>query len=91
MLRTASLHPAERGLSLRFDGGLSPDAGSQLPGTLASPRVGLSPTGRAQLRWAHRGKCLPDWENCSVETQFHPAPRRHFQWLQYRAVLTASR
>ena len=56
MLRTASLHPAERGLSLRFDGGLSPDAGSQLPGTLASPRVGLSPTGRAQLRWAHRGK-----------------------------------
>jgi hypothetical protein len=56
MLRTASLHPAERGLSLRFDGGFSPDAGSQLPGTLASPRVGLSPTGRAQLRWAHRGK-----------------------------------
>ena len=58
MLRTASLHPAERGLSLRFDGGLSPDAGSQLPGTLASPRVGLSPTGRAQLRWAHRGNAL---------------------------------
>jgi hypothetical protein len=39
MLRTANLHPARRGLSLRFDGGLSPDAGSQLPGTLASPRA----------------------------------------------------
>ena len=79
MLRTASLHPAERGLSLRFDGGFSPDAGSQLPRTLASPRVGLSPTGRAQLRWAHRGKCLPNWENCGVESQFRPARRRHFQ------------
>jgi hypothetical protein len=67
MLRTASLHPAERGLSLRFDGGFSPDAGSQLPGTLASPRVGLSPTGRAQLRWAHRGKALPIWKTWSCE------------------------
>jgi hypothetical protein len=48
MLRTASLHPAKRGLSFRFDGGLSPDAGDQLPGTLASPRAGLPPAGRAQ-------------------------------------------
>ena len=63
MLRTASLHPAERGLSLRFDGGFSPDAGSQLPGTLASPRVGLSPTGRAQLRWAHRENAFLEREN----------------------------
>jgi hypothetical protein len=69
MLRTASLHPAERGLSLRFDGGFSPDAGSQLPGTLASPRVGLSPTGRAQLRWAHRGKALLTGETELVESQ----------------------
>ena len=74
MLRTASLHPAERGLSLRFDGGFSPDAGSQLPGTLASPRVGLSPTGRAQLRWAHRGNALPVWETCCCET--NKAPKR---------------
>ena len=58
MLRTVTSHPARQGLSLRFDGGLSPDAGSQLPGTLASPRAGLSPAGQAQLRWAHRGKCL---------------------------------
>lgn len=79
MLRTASLHPAERGLSLRFDGGLSPDVGSQLPGTLASPRVGLSPTGRAQLRWAHRGKRLPAWENSGVEVAVLSKPRRHFQ------------
>ena len=74
MLRTASLHPAERGLSLRFDGGFSPDAGSQLPRTLASPRVGLSPTGRAQLRWAHRGKAPPGWENSGVEVAVIPKP-----------------
>jgi len=78
MLRTASLHPAERGLSLRFDGGFSPDAGSQLPRTLASPRVGLSPTGRAQLRWAHRGKSLLSWENDDVEVVISPNTRRHF-------------
>jgi hypothetical protein len=31
--------------SLRFDDDLSIDAGSQLPGTLASPRTGLTPAG----------------------------------------------
>jgi len=35
--------------SLRFDGGISPVAGSQLPGTLASPRAGLAPAGCPQL------------------------------------------
>ena len=75
MLRTASLHPAERGLSLRFDGGFSPDAGSQLPRTLASPRVGLSPTGRAQLRWAHRGKALPIGETDGVKASVLPNRR----------------
>ena len=85
MLRTASLHPAERGLSLRFDGGLSPDVGSQLPGTLASPRVGLSPTGRAQLRWAHRGKRLPAWENGGVEATFSPSRGGTFSECSHRA------
>ena len=78
MLRTASLHLAERGLSLRFDGGFSPDAGSQLPRTLASPRVGLSPTGRAQLRWAHRGKCLRAGK-MAVSKSHYLRTRRHFQ------------
>ena len=41
----ASRHPLYGVSSLRFDVGLSTDAGSQLPGTLASPRTGLSPAG----------------------------------------------
>ena len=69
MLRTVTSHPARRGSSLRFDGGLSPDARSQLPGTLASPRAGLSPAGQAQLCWAHRGKRLQGKENWAVEVQ----------------------
>ena len=44
-----SCHPLDGVSSLRFDGGLSTDAGSQLPGTLASPRAGLAPAGCPQL------------------------------------------
>ena len=44
-----SCHRLAAMLSLRFDGGVSPDAGSQLPGTLASPRTGLAPAGCPQL------------------------------------------
>lgn len=32
-----------------FDAALSNDAGSQLPGTLASPRTGLAPAGCPEL------------------------------------------
>src|SRR6266566_3196509 len=45
----ASRHPLYRVLSLRFDADLSIDAGSQLPGTLASPRTGLTPAGCPEL------------------------------------------
>ena len=41
----ASRHPLNEVSSLRFDAKLSLDAGSQLPGTLASPRTGLTPVG----------------------------------------------
>ena len=44
-----SCHRLHAVSSLRFDGGISPDAGSQLPGTLASPRAGLAPAGCPQL------------------------------------------
>jgi hypothetical protein len=36
-------------MSLCFDGEISLDAGSQLPGTLASPRTGLAPAGCPEL------------------------------------------
>src|SRR6266545_4523793 len=45
----ASRHPLHGVLSLRFDTGISPDIGSQLPGTLASPRTGLAPAGCPEL------------------------------------------
>ena len=45
----ASCHPLDGMVSLRFDAGLSTDAGSQLPGTLVSPRTGLAPAGCPQL------------------------------------------
>jgi hypothetical protein len=35
--------------SFRFDAGISPHAGNQLPGTLASPRTGLTPAGCPEL------------------------------------------
>ena len=38
-----SCHRLHAVSSLRFDAGISLDAGSQLPGTLASPRAGLHP------------------------------------------------
>lgn len=47
--RLASCHPLDGVSSLRFDAGLSTDTGSQLPGTLASPRAGLAPAGCPQL------------------------------------------
>jgi hypothetical protein len=49
MLRTGRSHAPEGRLSLRFDAALSNDAGSQLPGTLASPRTGLAPAGCPEL------------------------------------------
>jgi hypothetical protein len=39
-------------LTLRFDTGLSPDAGSLLPGPLAATRTGLAPAGQTTLLWA---------------------------------------
>jgi len=44
-----SCHRLHAVSSLRFDAGISPDAGSQLPGTLVSPRTGLTPAGCPQL------------------------------------------
>ncbi len=44
-----SCHPLHGMKSLRFDGDLSIDAGSQLPGTLASPGTGLTPAGHPEL------------------------------------------
>jgi len=41
----ASCHPLNGVSSLRFDAGISPGAGSQLPRTLTSPRTGLAPAG----------------------------------------------
>jgi len=41
--------PRVRTLSFRFDAGISPHAGNQLPGTLASPRTGLTPAGCPEL------------------------------------------
>src|SRR6476661_2476030 len=41
--------PRMRALSFRFDAGISPHAGNQLPGTLASPRTGLTPAGCPEL------------------------------------------
>lgn len=49
MLRTGRSHAPEGRLSLHFDAVLSNDAGSQLPGTLASPRTGLAPAGCPEL------------------------------------------
>lgn len=49
MLRTGRLHAPEGRLSLHFDATISSDAGSQLPGTLASPRTGLTPAGYPEL------------------------------------------
>lgn len=49
MLRTGRLHAPEGRLSLHFDATISSDAGSQLPGTLASPRTGLPPAGYPEL------------------------------------------
>jgi hypothetical protein len=49
MLRTGQSLSLSGLLSLRFDGGISTDAGSQLPGTLASPRTGLAPAGQLEL------------------------------------------
>jgi hypothetical protein len=49
MLRTGRLHAPAGRLSLHFDAALSNDAGSQLPGTLASPRTGLTPAGYPEL------------------------------------------
>jgi len=52
----ASCHRLHAVSSFRFDAGISPDAGNQLPGTLASPRTGLAPAGCPQLvaRLRHR-------------------------------------
>ena len=44
-----SCHPLHGVSSLRFDAEISPDAGSQLPGTLASPGTGLAPAGHPEL------------------------------------------
>lgn len=53
-----SLHATDRSfarpprvgtLSFRFDAGISPHAGNQLPGTLASPQAGLTPAGCPEL------------------------------------------
>jgi transposase, IS6 family len=41
--------PRMRTLSFRFDARISPHAGNQLPGTLASPRTGLTPAGCPEL------------------------------------------
>lgn len=49
MLRTGQSLSLSGLLSLRFDGGISTYAGSQLPGTLASPRTGLAPAGQLEL------------------------------------------
>ena len=49
MLRTGRSHTPEGRLSLHFDADLSIDAGSQLPGTLVSPRTGLTPAGCPEL------------------------------------------
>ena len=49
MLRTGRSHAPKGRLSLHFDAALSNDAGSQLPGTLASPRTGLAPAGCPEL------------------------------------------
>lgn len=49
MLRTGRSHAPEGRLSPHFNADLSIDAGSQLPGTLASPRTGLTPAGCPEL------------------------------------------
>ena len=51
MLRTGRLLAPHKvgALSFRFDAGISPHAGNQLPGTLASPRAGLTPAGCPEL------------------------------------------
>jgi hypothetical protein len=51
MLRPADLLLFQD-LTLRFDTGLSPDAGSLLPSPLAVTRTGLSPASQATLPWA---------------------------------------
>ena len=60
-----SCHRLHAVSSLRFDAGISPDAGSQLPGTLASPRAGLAPAGCPQL--------------CRSVTSCRPPCRHHAQ------------
>lgn len=49
MLQTGQLLALSGLLSLRFDGGVSPDAGSQLLRTLASPEAGLAPASCREL------------------------------------------
>jgi hypothetical protein len=49
MLRTGQSPPFKEVSSLRFDDGIPQAAGSQLPGTLASPRTGLAPAGCREL------------------------------------------
>lgn len=49
MLRTGRSHTPKGRLSLHFDADLSIDARSQLPGTLVSPRTGLTPVGYPEL------------------------------------------
>src|SRR5262249_38437910 len=47
--RPFSRPPRGGASSFRFDAGISPHAGNQLPRTLASPRTGLTPAGCPEL------------------------------------------
>ena len=49
MLRTVQSLPLEGLLTLHFDAGRFPDAGSLLPGPLAATRTGLTPAGDDEL------------------------------------------
>ena len=57
--------PRMRTLSFRFDARISPHAGNQLPGTLASPRTGLTPAGCPELVARLHHELLSLWRpNC---------------------------
>ena len=63
--------PRLKALSFRFDAGISPHAGNQLPGTLASPRTGLPPVGCPELLVRLHHALLSLWHpNCWTHTLF---------------------
>jgi hypothetical protein len=63
--------PRMRTLSFRFDARISPHAGNQLPGTLASPRTGLTPAGCPELVARLHHELLSLWRpNCWTHILF---------------------